>query len=507
MVVVGALVGCGGPGPGDDDDDTHGTVTRVALPQALGGAMFANPDAYPTIPVHVIVETEGGEPPGVTVTLDKAEIAAVPDADGTGWIAQVPIAAIENGDHELVASSGGIDATAQLVIGREGVQYTKISVDGNAGTPRLHRAGDRLFLTWTDISGGARMAWKQEIDGAGRRIGEKVALAGGPGKEDVLYARTAFGSTTVGVVYQQRGGPYTSFFTIVGMDGSVVLAPIALDPVDRFGSYSGDIAFTGDGYDVVWRTNNGMGSSDIRWLHADEATAAASEPIIVAAPGNRDPNAGFDPFTNVSVRRMGDTSLVAFNRYLYDAQLDLELPRCQLATIRGGAVVSTEVVDAGGGFFWDDDCRVLSDATSPLVARAGKDLTSSEDNPPDIMFVTRVPLAPGRGPGAVSVMAPETRNEPTLVATSAAPILAWADSRSYANGITTGEVELYAAPLDGDLVTGANIRFAHTHFIESTADIRGAALGTNAMLTWIDERHGGTILDPKPEVYLETAWQ
>ncbi|MBX3159598.1 MAG: hypothetical protein KF773_26740 [Deltaproteobacteria bacterium] len=505
MVVSLGLVACGGAA---GDDDTTATVTRVALPQALGGAMFANPDAYPTIPVHVAVDATGGEPPGVTVAVDGQTIAALPDAAGTGWVAQVPIAALADGDHALVATSGAVSAAAQLVIGRAGVQYTQISVDGNAGTPRLHRAGDRLFLTWTDRSATARVAWKQEIDGAGRRVGDKVALAGGPGRNDVLYARTALGSATIGVVYQEAGGPYRSFFTIVALDGTTQLAPVALDPPDRFGSHSGDVVFTGDGYDVVWRTNDGMGSSDVRWLHAAEAaTSLTTAPLIAAARGDGAPHAGFDPFTNVSVRRLGDASLVAFVRYRHDAALDLDLPRCQLATIRAGAVVSTELVDAGGGFFWDDDCRVLDDGTGPVVARAGKDLTSSEDNPRAVMFLTRVPLAPSRGAGAVSVSAPETRSEPTLVATAAAPILAWSDARSYADDLSTGEVELYAAPLGADLVTAPNVGFAHTHFIESTADIRGAALGTNAMLVWIDERHGGTILDPRPEVYLETAWQ
>src|SRR6185436_9771701 len=103
---------------------------------------------------------------------------------------------------------------------------------------------------------------------------------GGPGKEDVLYARTAFGANSIGVVYQQRGGPYKNFFTIVSRDGTELLAPMALDPNDRYGSSSGDIAWTGTGYDVVWRTNSGMGSSDIRWMHVDEASKNVTGPTI-----------------------------------------------------------------------------------------------------------------------------------------------------------------------------------------------------------------------------------
>jgi hypothetical protein len=123
------------------------------------------------------------------------------------------------------------------------------------------------------------------------------------------------------------------------------------------------------------------------------------------------------------------------------------------------------------------------------------------------LFAARIPLAADRADGQVMVNAPESRDEPTLVATAARPILAWADARSYATDITHGEVELYAAVLGADLASGDNIRFAHSHFVEGTADIRGIAAGGNAILTWIDERHGGSVLDPKPEVFLETAWQ
>src|SRR5262245_21613436 len=46
-------------GGGDDDvgggDAGIGTV-KVTLPQAVSGAMFANPDAFPTIPVHIVID-------------------------------------------------------------------------------------------------------------------------------------------------------------------------------------------------------------------------------------------------------------------------------------------------------------------------------------------------------------------------------------------------------------------------------------------------------------------
>lgn len=500
--MVCVLAACAGSRRGDDEVG-DGTATAIRFTQAVGGAMWVNPEVFPTIPVHAIVD---GDPTAVTITLDGTAFPAVRDGEGPRWTAQVDVALLGDGEHSLVADAHGVSTSAVLASGHQGIQWTSIAVDMNAATPRLHRMGERLVLTWTDISSGSRVAWLQELDGAGRRVGDKVALVGGEGQEDKLYARTAVGSSTVGVLYQERGGPYKNFFTIVGRDGTPTLAPIALDPVDRFGSNSGDVVFTGDGYDLVWRTNSGAGSSDIRWMHVDEATGAVTGPMIAAAPGNSDPQAGFDAITNVSIQHAGGTSVIAFSRYVHDAQLDLELLKCQLATVVDG-VVSSEVVGAGNDLFWDDDCRILSDGTGPVAIRAAKDLLSNDDNPPDELFAVRVPLEAGRGAGRKIVTGPETRTEPMLIGTSAAPILAWSDSRKYAVDLTTGEVELYASILGADLTSTQHLGFAHSHFIEGTADIRGVAAGENAILTWIDERHGGNVLSPHPEVYLETVWQ
>jgi hypothetical protein len=233
-----------------------------------------------------------------------------------------------------------------------------------------------------------------------------------------------------------------------------------------------------------------------------EATRTVTGPTIAVEPGS----GGFDPITNVTIRHAGGASLVAYLRYEYNAELDLDVKRCQLATIANGAV-TTEVLAIGNGLYWDEDCRIVDDGTGPLVVRAGKDLYSTDDNPPDQFFGARVPLVAGRGDGKMMVTAPETRGEPTIVPTAAAPVIAWTDARSYAAGIQNGEVELYVATLGTDMKAGANLSFHHTHFVESTGDIRGASAGTNAMLVWIDERHGGSVVDPRPEVYLETVWQ
>jgi hypothetical protein len=313
------------------------------------------------------------------------------------------------------------------------------------------------------------------------------------------------------VLYQQRGGPYVNFFTIVGTDGTQKLAPIALDPTGRFGSYGGDVVYDGtSGFDLTWRTNDGAGGSQIQWMHVDEATTAVTGQLVVAQPGHDDPHGGFDPIFDIDILHDGATSLVAFKRYEWNTALALEVARCQIATIAQNAVAHTDLVEIGTGMYWDDDCRILSDGTSPIAVASGKSLLSSADNPPDDLHGVRAPagaLPTTRGDGHMILTAPEAREEPWFVPTSSSPVLAWADSRSYATSINTGQIQVFAAPIAADLSAGTQVLFAHTHLIESSSDLHGAAAGTNAILVWIDERHGGNVITPRPEVYLETVWQ
>ncbi len=508
IAVLVVLVGCGVPGrTGDGSTDegadvgedtitdaVPGDISAVAFTQAVGGAMFVNPDAFPTIPVRVHTE---GTATAVSVALDGAAVDAV--AEGDAWVAQVPVGGLAAGEHALVATADGVTAMATLVVGREGIQWTSIATNGNAGTPRLHARDGHLYLTWTDGSRGPRTAWVQEVDGGGRAIGARTALVAGD--EDVLYARTALGAEGFGVLYQTSGGPYVNRFVRVGLGGEQQGEVIALDG-ERYGSYGGDIVWTGTVFEVAWRTNNGAGTSSVHWMRVDGASGAVTGPIIAAAAGNDDPDGGFDPITPLTVQ----PGLVAFMRYRYDAALDFSIKRCQVATI-DNATATIELAAIGSGWSWDEDCRVVDGGTGPLVVRAGTSLTDESESPPVELFATRSPLAGNRGNGTMAVSAPDQRGEPNVVPTAAAPVLVWSDARSYAEDITTGQIELYAAPLSASLVAGAPIRFAHTRLINSTAEPRGVAAGSNAIVTWIDERHGGSVVNPQPEVYIETIWQ
>ncbi len=491
--------GCGGSSGDDDGDDDGGTVGDVTLPQALGGAFAASPDVYTSIPVHVVVD---GDPDMVIVTVEGTTTIAEP-GDGD-WIADVSLAALADGTYTLEARAMAGDAessaTAELVITRGGRQLTSIGVDGNAGTPRLHAADGRVFVTWTDSRDGTRTARLAEIDGAGR-FGEVVALL--DRADDVLYARTAMGGDTVGVLFQEPGGPYENWFTVVDRDGAEVVAPIALEPEAMYGSYGGDVAWDGDAYVVTWRSNNGAGSSQVMWLRVTRG-GDVTGPVVVAAPGNDDPHGGFDPITDISIAVAGETSVVSFTRYLWDDVLELEIPMCEVATVDAGGTVGP-LEYARQGWLWHHDCRLLRDSSRTILTWGEEDLNSIEDNPPTTLRAAAVGadggLDPEHGAGAVVVAAAEHRGEQTL----AEGVLAWLDDRSYVD-LTNGKIDLMVSPLAGDLTTQTPRAFRHARFIEGTSELRGAAAGTNRILTWVDERHGSGIADPKPELWLDTAW-
>ena len=48
--------------------------------------------------------------------------------------------------------------------------------------------------------------------------------------------------------------------------------------------------------------------------------------------------------------------------------------------------------------------------------------------------------------------------------------------------------------------------FRHARFIAGTSQLGLTPIGSNRLLTWIDERHGNGITDPAPEVWIDLAW-
>ena len=488
----------GSGGAGGAGGSGGSTVTAIALPQAVDGALQANPAVYPMLPVRVAVT---GHANSVRVRIEPNDWT-----DAQNGVAQVNIASMQDGIHHVTADADGMQAAADLAISHTGIQLTNFAQVGTALSPRLHRQGDHLFVTWTDRSQPLAEAYLRRVDGAGRWQGDPIALV--HATEDTLYARTAFGSHAMGVLYQAHGGPYTNYFRRVDFAGNAIGDPIALDPASRYGSFGGDILYDGGGFQMIWRSNDGMAGDQLLWLRVDETTGAKTGPIVVAASGAgtaADPDGVFQPISFIQAAQLGEVTLVSFVRGRYSAPLDQAVPKSQLVRVhRDGTVEAPQFAGVADDFTWHDEARVypVGDAVVPLWS--AQDLNNPANNPPKLFFSASVDML---GNDSIVLNAPGDRYEPFVLAhPEQYAVMAWLDGRSYEVNMATGRIQLMAAALSATRTMGTPVVFDHARFVAETSDLNGSLAGTNVILIWLDERHGNGIADPKPEIYFETAW-
>jgi hypothetical protein len=508
----GASGGTGGTaGAGGSAGSAGQPALSLSLPQSIDGALLANPSVYSVIPLHVLTT---GQPDSVSVEVDgKTTIASDSDGDGE-FVAQLDIGGLDEGTRTLTAraergGSAPVDVQATLSLRKSGVQLTDVTKVGMAATPCLHRVGGQLWLSWRDRSQTQAGIYLERLDGAAVPQGTPITLI--PASEDALYARVAFGSSSIGILYQTLGNPYVDHFTVVDPSGKQIVAPIDLDPASSFGLTGGDIAFDGSGWVFVWRTTDGT-TQDLRWARVEESSGTLTGPVVVAQSGNDDPNGKFPGFVPVGVRALGDKSLVSFVRERWDSLLAMAIPKSQLALVQSDGTVSwTEYAGNEGDWTFHHEARVYRAHDTLVPIWSAVDLTSTATNPPNLFFATQTDaqaaLDPNRGAGTQMFDAPDDRGDPFLVEHSEHfGVLAWLDHRKYTLEPQVGGIELYVAPVSSELVTLAPTVFPHARFIAGTSEVNAVTAGTNVVLTWIDERHGQGVLDPKPEVWVETAW-
>jgi hypothetical protein len=508
-MVLGLLVACGCSGGGiGQGQSTRAASATVELPQSVAGALWANPAVYAQVPLRV---TTSASASSVKVSLNGQQISAA-NVGGNHWVAQLPIANLADGIVPVSVSAAMADgstasASADLGIGRQGVKLTDFNQVGPAGTAQLRTIGDKLMVTWTDWSSGTSQGYMRQIDGAGRFVGNRVPLITSPDK--TLYVRTAVGASSIGVLYQRPGGPYSNFFQRVAPDGTALGGPVALDPASTFGSFGGDVTFDGSGFVAVWRSNNGMAQDTVFWARFDEATGHVTGPVAVATAGPGNPDGGFEPFSYVKVQTIGTISVVSFVRGHWSDEADFDLDKSQQVVVtQQGQVAQSNFLGSATALTADLTTRTFVVGGQFLSLWTEQDLTSSDDNPPTQILVRRADGG-GRmiGQPQVMVNAPDTRDEMFLLAhPDKFAVMAWVDGRSESPDPSMGALQLYLAPVGNSLSVGAPVIFTHARFVESTSELNGTLAGSNVMLVWIDERDGQGVANPKPEVFFETAW-
>jgi hypothetical protein len=104
------------------------------------------------------------------------------------------------------------------------------------------------------------------------------------------------------------------------------------------------------------------------------------------------------------------------------------------------------------------------------------------------------------------VTGPGERWEPWLITHGEGRAMAWLDLRSNVEQPQAGKIELMASTFTDGMSMTAPMTFRHAVFILGTSQLRATSIGDNVALTWLDERHGSGILDPRPEVWFDTLW-
>lgn len=499
------VAGCGdsdGSMPGDDasvsPDAELLTINAVRLRQALAGAMWANPSVYPQLPIQVSVYGTAG---AVSVDVDGTRVIAEdPDNDNI-WTAMVDISSLAEGvAYDVVATGTGLYGTvvtheATLTLGSNGMRITDVGQHGAAVTPRLHNVNRELWVTWVDARDTERKLWLQRFDGAGVPLPATETPVCLVCSGDPVTARVAAGDASLGVLYQTAGTPLVNWFQLVDGEGNAIIAPIALDPMGWDGASGGDVVFDGEHFLVVWRSDDGLGNSEIRWLRVHGSSGDTVGPIVVAAAGDGNPNGDFAPTAPVKVAFSVDKTFVSFVRDRYDMVLGMSLPRAQVVTLdRNGTILDTEVVGPVSAWAEDDASHVFSFEHGGAVVWSTRDMTASPPIPTGFRGATinaAGTLDPDRGEGADVVTAAGARSDPVVVEHNVHPaVMAWLDGRG-------GPLALYTAPLSASLNSGAERMFNHP---QPSADLSAFRAGTNLVIGWLDMRNGDA------EVWLDTAW-
>ena len=495
----------------DDDDDTGDPCELTGLPQAVDGAAWANPSAYPSIPLHVEVE---GDVTGVAASAGVAGADGEDDGDG-GWVVSLPIDELDEAIHEVevavACGDGSVDiGILELGVGSAGVQLTDYDEVGLTTTPRIHRVGDALYLTWVATYAEEREAWMQRVDGAGRPLGDPIQLTEGGGV-DTLYAFTAFGESSVAVLYQEPGAPYVNKLRILDLEGGERMAPLDLTPEAGAGQPRGDLTFDGEAFVAAYRVYLDTGVEEVRWLRIPEDTLLPIGPVVAASSGDADPIAGFDPFVFVNVEAVGEVSVVSFVRYRWDDWMEMGLPKTQVATLAAdGTLLDEQYAGPEAEWTWAWEARLGSLGDELLLIWSLSDLTDPDPNSPTLFRGETIGSDGILAQGTYEVMlddAPFDRMDPFVLGhPDHTAVLLWTDLRSYEETPESGRIELWVAAVDGELAVGDGVIFDHAVFIAGSSELNGAAAGTNVVMTWEDERHGNGLLDMRSELVVETAW-
>jgi hypothetical protein len=534
---AGADAAGGEAGAAGADAGDAGPATTLSLPQFVHGAARVNTAAFAQIPL--VIGVAGAMPDAVSVAFDgQAPSAAV--ADGTRFLATVDAKALGNGTHALAvaATSGGKTvATAQgsLVVAADSLQLTEYAKVGPAITGHLvhDAAGDRLGLTWVSIADGKQhRLYLNYFDGAFRRLIPDDVVISDPA-DTAFMGYSAFAKDSIGVVYRTpkpNASHWLIKMRVVDLAGKEKVA--AMDLTAGGESFSqAQIGMDPGGFSAAWLHispppdgGSPLPPVEIRWARWDTAGAKLVGPIKLdsdqpAPAGSSQGTLRLEPLAEIGIACNAKVCVVAYSRNVYNALVDLNVPKLHLAVVdlAGGALSGTPepVEDAD----WDTQMFgqhlvALEDGTFVLVYTANDTAAAitpkskcDETMERDLLYAVRLD-ANGKPQGVPKPIFDHEgpREYPRVAPLGAGFAMFWEDQRSHC--APNGHIRMAAS------VAGADFSALLDPYLETPGSIALppmyptlAVTGTSFVHAWTDNRHGLGLVDPKPELFLDTYWR
>jgi hypothetical protein len=524
----GATSGSGGSG-------ATGAAPTLSLPQFVHGAAYVDTTLFPTVP---IVISASGEVllDSVSITVNDQPTKATKDGDR--FVAMLDAASLQAKSHSIVVqaeTADGLHPTldASLTTDSGSLQLTEFGKVGPAYNGHVVHdvAGDSLALTWVGAPAGKHQLFLSRLDGAFARIVPDDIVLNAPGDEP-LSGYTAFGKDAIGVVY--RTAKAGDVHWLVKMR---VVDPSGEELVPAMDLTQGEAAFSmaqagadPGGFSAAWLhiqpapDPNNPPPVELRYARWDTAAKKLLGPITLDSDqpqpaGSMQGRQVLLPLAEIGIACNVKVCLVAYSRELYNALVDLNVPKLFLAVIDLATGQLKSEPEPVAGKDWDTQMfgqhlALLEDGSFALIYTANDTDAAVTPKTPcdeslqrDLLFAVKID-AEGAVQGAPKPVFDfeGTRQYPRIAVHPAGFAMLWEDQRSHCN--PNGHIRMAANIAGPDL---AALLDPYQELPGSIGlppeDPTLAVIGTNVVTGWSDNRHGGGLLDPRNEIFLDTYWR
>jgi len=337
---------------------------------------------------------------------------------------------------------------------------------------------------------------------------------------------TALGGQHVAAVYGSQktvsGLPALRLdLRVVDLAGSEVVAPRELNPMTPgvLGTKF-DVAWDGAGFDVFWADLELQPAvqKKLYWMRIDPATGMVRGPVEVATemenPGNQDGN--IQDLQELAIACNDARCLLAYRQEVYSALVQLSAAKVFVASVdlASGTVTRGAPVLPGDWDIQEDPQLAVAADGSFLLAFAGTD-TAAVLNTPDPcdmsgrqkIYLSRFDRM-GNAVGAPATLMDDVgqRYQAGVAAHPDGAAVLWEDEREHCTESPTATNRLAVDFAHGGTLERPYTPVPSSRLVAESA-IHAWPLGPNYVFVWADERLGGSILDSRAEVRLDTYWR